>query len=115
MADYQPVRYKRGLYMEYVGYFSELNLSRDTGSILSLIVFEVNYDKEKMIDYLRSRKYTARCMKKIIDCVTGDYISSNYVVYDDGEFCWCDFLIYHVHKYDIMLPDRLIDKAGARL
>ena len=75
--------------MEYVGYFSELNLARDTGSILSLIVFNVDYDKQKMIDYLRGRTYTARCQRKIVDCVTGDYISSSYVVYDDGEFPSC--------------------------
>ncbi len=101
--------------MEYVGYFSELNLAHDTGSILSLIVFNVDYDKQKMIDYLRGRKYTARCQRKIVDCVTGDYISSSYVVYDDGEFCWCDFLVYHIYKYDIRLPERLIEKAGARI
>jgi hypothetical protein len=40
-------------------------------------------------------------------------ISSSFLVYNDGEYEWCDFLIYHIQKYNVCLPEEFIKKAGA--
>jgi hypothetical protein len=85
----------------------------DSGSIKKFIVEKVDYDKEKVIKYLESFGRQAVCPRRAIDCISGKEIASSYAVNDDGEYCWCDFLIYHIKKYNIKLPAGLIEKAGA--
>ena len=85
----------------------------DTGSIEKCIVSHVDYDKEKVIEYLMSGKRIAGCPKNVIDCVTVEKISDSFSVYSDGEYDWCDFLIYHIRKYNIVLPVDFINKIGA--
>lgn len=97
-----------------VGFFSEMQLSSDNnGSIKKYIVDQVDYDKEKVIKYLKSFKYFASCPKNAIDCVTGEVISPSFRVFKDDEYCWADFLIHHIKHYNIKLPQGLIDKAEA--
>ena len=96
-----------------VGYFSEMNCYYNNGSIKDNIVQSINYEKSKILDYLKSFNKKASCPRNAIDCLTGDIISSSFSVYDDGEFCWGDFLLYHIEKYNIELPQKLIDKANA--
>lgn len=98
-----------------VGCFSEMNIFSNNGSVKKHIISKVNYDKTKIIKYLESFKYKASCPKNAIDCVTNEIISSSFKVYDDGEFRWCDFLIYHIKKYNIKLPQKMIEKANANL
>lgn len=98
-----------------VGYFSEMKLSSfNSGSIHDNLTESVNYDKDLMIKYLQSFKHFSSCGRNAIDCVTGETISPSFLVYNDGEYCWCDFLIYHIKKYNIRLPQGLIDKAYAK-
>jgi len=96
-----------------LGCFSEMNVYSDTGSIEKCIVSHVDYDKEKVIEYLMSGKRIAGCPKNVIDCVTVEKISDSFSVYSDGEYDWCDFLIYHIRKYNIVLPVDFINKIGA--
>lgn len=98
-----------------VGCFSEMNVFSDNGSITDYLVDEIDYDKNIVIDYLKSFKHIASCPRAAIDCVTGEEISSSFGVYSDGDFRWCDFLIYHIEKYNIKLPQNLINKANANL
>lgn len=100
--------------MTNIGCFSEMHLFDDCGSVRDYIVDNVDYDVEKMVEYLNSFKHTASCPRSAVDCLTGEEISPSFFVYEDGEFRWCDFLIYHVKKYKIRLPQELIDKANAR-
>ena len=76
--------------MKSIGFFSEMKLYQNDGSIKDNLVDDVNYDKEKIIEYLKSQK---------------EKISDSFSVYNDGEYKWCDFLIYHIEKYNIKLPD----------
>lgn len=101
--------------MTNVGCFSEMKVFHDSGSVHEHIIEKVNYDKQKMIRYLSSFKVKAGCPREAIDCVTGKVIAPSFLVYNDGEFCWCDFLIYHIKNYNIALPQRLIEKANATL
>ena len=96
-----------------VGFFSEMKVFDDNGSIKDHIVESVSYDKSKVVKYLESFNYKAICPRASIDCVTGEIISSSFKVYEDNEFRWCDFLIYHIKKYNIKLPEKLINKASA--
>ena len=98
-----------------VGCFSEMKVFHDSGSVHEHIVEKVNYDKQKMIQYLSSFKHKASCPREAIDCVTGKVIANYFLVFDDGEFCWCDFLTYHIKTYNIKLPQRLIEKADTTL
>lgn len=98
-----------------IGWFSEMECHNNNGSIKENIVKRVNYDKHKMLNYLKSCKRIAGCPKNAIDCLTDEVISPSFSVYDDGEFCWGDFLLYHIEKYNIKLPQALIDKANANL
>ena len=34
----------------------------------------------------------------------------SFFVYSDGEYEWCDFLVYHIEHYNIRLPKEFIDK-----
>lgn len=99
--------------MTKVGFFSEMNTSDNCGSVHDFITDTINYDVEKMIGYLSSFSHKASCAKNAIDCVTGNVISPYFLVYDDGEFSWCDYLIYHIKNYKISLPQGLIEKAKA--
>ena len=96
-----------------VGFFSETKTFADNGSINEYIVDKINYDKSKMLSYLQSADKQASCPRNMIDCVTGKVISPSFVIYNDGEFCWGDFLLYHIRKYNIKLPQELINKAKA--
>ena len=98
--------------MKYIGFFSEMKLYKDTGSVNDYLVEKVNYDKQKVLAYLSSRKHIAGCPREGIDCVTGKVISPSFLVYNDGEYEWCDFLTYHIENYNIRLPEDFIKKIG---
>ena len=101
--------------MTNVGCFSEMHVFDDCGSIRGYLVDAVNYDVEKIVNYLSSFEHFSSCPRAAIDCVTGEVIAPSFRVYNDGEYCWCDFLIYHIKKYNIKLPQGLIDKANAKI
>lgn len=96
-----------------VGCFEEMHIFSNNGSIYNFIVDTVNYDIDSMVKYLSSFRRQAICPRAAIDCVTGKEISTSFKVFSDGEYPWCDFLIYHIQKYKIRLPQGLIDKANA--
>ena len=93
-----------------IGCFSEMNCFDDNGSIKEHIIDKVNYDKKSVIEYLQSQKRIAGCPRSAIDCVTGEIISPSFSVYSDGEYQWCDFLIYHIKNYEIFLPKDFLNK-----
>lgn len=97
--------------MTRIGFFSEMKFSDHCGSIREYQVESVNYDKQKVIEYLSRGKRIAGCPREGIDCITGKTISKSFSVYSDGEYEWCDFLIYHIRLYNIKLPDELLKKV----
>ena len=97
--------------MKNIGFFDEMKLYANNGSIKDNIVNEIDYDKKKVVLYLKNGKRIAGCPKEVIDCLTGKKIASSFGVYNDGEYEWCDFLIYHIEKYNIELPQGFIDKV----
>ena len=99
--------------MKSVGMFSEMEMYNDDGSIHDSIVDDINYDREKLCDYLDNGTKVASCPRKSIDCITGEEISPSFRVFTDDEYEWGDFLSYHVRKYNLKMPDDLIAKAGA--
>ncbi len=99
--------------MTDVGCFEEMHIFSNSGSVRDSLVDSVNYDIDKMVRYLSSFQRQAICPRPAIDCVTGKEISTSFKVFNDGEYRWCDFLIYHIQKYKIKLPQGLIEKANA--
>lgn len=99
--------------MKTIGFFAEMELYADNGSIHNNLTDNVKYNKEKVIEYLKKHKRIAGCPKTAIDCVTGNKIADSFSVYNDGEYEWCDFLIYHIRKYNIILPKEFIEKVEA--
>lgn len=98
-------------YLNSVGFFSEMELTaHNNGSIKDSIVENVDYDKGKVVEYLRSFKHFSSCPKAAIDCMTGKEISPSFRIYKDGDYCWADFLAYHIEKYNIKLPQGFIDQ-----
>lgn len=95
-----------------VGFFSEMQFKDNCGSIKDNLMDKVNYDKQKVIAYLSEKKRIAGCPREGIDCVTGKTISPSFLVYSDGEYEWCDFLIYHIEHYNVRLPEDFIKKIG---
>ena len=93
-----------------VGFFSEMKFNDNCGSAADYIVSDVTYDKKKIIAYLEKGKRIAGCPRTSIDCITGEQLSSSFSVYSDGEYDWCDFLPYHIKKYNIKLPKEFIEK-----
>ena len=98
--------------MKQIGFFKEMNLYANTGSINDAIVRAVNYDKSKVIAYLNNGKRIALCPRNPIDCVTGTPIGLSFSIYndEDEEYEWGDFLVYHIRKYNIKLPDDFLMK-----
>lgn len=96
--------------MVNIGCFSEMSCYADNGSIKEHITTNIDYDKRKVISYLKSQKRIASCPREAIDCITGEVIASSFSVYTDGEYQWCDFLLYHIEKYSIKLPKGLLNK-----
>ena len=99
--------------MKSIGFFKEMNLYADVGSVRDYLIEDVNYDKQKVINYLKNQRRVAGCPRSAIDCITGEEISRSFSVYNDGEYEWCDFLIYHIEHYNIKLPKDFISKIGA--
>lgn len=98
-----------------VGFFSEIGLSAyQKESIKDYISESVAYDKKAVVAYLSSFSHYASCPKAAIDCITGKTISQSFLIYKDDEYCWPSFLIYHIEKYNIKLPQGLIDKINAK-
>lgn len=97
-----------------IGCFSEMNVFFNNGSVLDYLQDKVDYDKKAVLDYLKSFKHNASCPRAAIDCVTGKEIASSFKVYNDGEYQWCDFLIYHIEKYNIRLPQAFVDKIMSK-
>ncbi len=96
--------------MKHIGWFSEMKITAaDSGSVRDFVTEKETYDKEKVIAYLKAQKRVSGCPRDAIDCVTGEKISSSYSVYTDGEYDWCDFLIYHIEKYNVLLPQDFVD------
>lgn len=92
-----------------IGFFSEMRVSfADCGSISNYIVESVNYDKIKIIRYLESFKHIAGCPRAAIDCLTKERISDSFLIYEDDVYCWADFLIYHIKKYNIKLSEDFV-------
>lgn len=95
----------------YLGFFSELNLSMaDNGSIKSFIIDSVNYDKDKIIRYLKNGKKEAICPKVVYDLINKKIISTSFSVLTDGEYVWRNDLEYYIKNYNIKLPDDFIRK-----
>lgn len=93
-----------------IGFFSEMQISfSDCGSIKSFIVDNVDYDKDKVVKYLEGFTRIASCPRAAIDCVSGQQISRSFFVFEDDKYRWSDFLIYHIKKYNIRLPQDFID------
>ena len=88
-----------------------MKLYEDNGPLNDNIVKEIEYDKNAVINYLESFKEIAICARQAIDCGTGEIIASGFKVINDGEYEWCDFLPYHIRKYNIKLPDDFIRKV----
>ena len=99
--------------MKYIGFFSEMKLYKDSGSIKDNITDTLSYNKDKVVKYLSEQKRIAGCPREAIDCMTGEVISQSFSVYNDGEYEWCDFLVYHIKKYNIKLPKEFIKKVEA--
>lgn len=101
--------------MKHIGWFSEMKIdSIDNGSVKNYISDKETYDKVQIIAYLKSQRRVAGCPRAAIDCVTGKEISPSFSVYTDGEYDWCDFLIYHIEKYNIRLPEDFIEHIMRR-
>lgn len=90
-----------------------MKLFQDQGPANSFIKETPRYNKSKVLEYLKSGKKIASCPRKAIDCFTGEKISDSFSIHSDGEYCWGDFLIYHLKKYDINLPREFLIKIGA--
>ena len=96
-----------------IGFFSEMHEFCDNGSIQKHIVASIDYDRERMIQYLSSFEKMASCPRNAIDCITGETIAPSFLIFNDGEFCLGDFLIYHIRKYNLALPQELVKKVMA--
>ena len=95
-----------------IGWFSEMECHSDNGSIKEYICENVDYDKEMIINYLSQGNKIASCPRKAIDCISGEKISESFCVMSDGTYCWGDFLLYHIRKYNIKLPHGFINKVA---
>ena len=85
----------------------------DNGSIKNYIVKEVNYDKQKIINYLQKGKKEATCPKVVNDIFNNSIISTSFSIFTDGEYVWKSDLAYYIKNYNIRLPDEFIAKATA--
>lgn len=101
---------------KYIGFFSENSLSMaDIGSIKEFLSKNVNYDKNKIIDYLNKGKKEAVCPRFIYDAITNEQIATSFTVYTDGEYVWKSDLQYYIRKYNIILPSDFISKIQSQI
>ena len=100
-----------------VCFFDEMNLYHKSGSIKSFISSDdtINYDKNKIIEYLSNPMHRAGCPRAGIDCLTGKEISMSFQLFDDEEYTWGDFLIYHIQHYPIILPDDFVEHIMSKM
>ena len=96
--------------MKTIGFFEEMNLYENSGPIKSHLAKQVDYNKSEVVEYLEKHKVVAVCPRRPIDCITGEEIASGFRVMSDGEYEWCDFLPYHIIKYNIRLPGEFFRK-----
>ena len=73
-------------------------------------VDKVDYSKKKAIDYRTNGKKIAFCGKECRDVFTDEYISMSSAIQTDGEFYWRSDLPHYIEKYDLELPEKLVQK-----
>lgn len=96
-----------------VGFYEEMNMYNNNGPIKESLVESVNYNKKKVIEYIKNNKVVGICARPAIDCITGEEISSGFQILNDGEYEWADFLAYHIAKYNLTLPKAFLEKINA--
>ncbi|MBO6219778.1 MAG: hypothetical protein J6N81_09460 [Treponema sp.] len=95
-----------------IGMYDEFNLYEKQGSIRNYLVEEINYDREKLAEYLRNGRKLASCPREIYDCVRKDKISNDFLILTDETYCWINVLEHHILKYNLSLPIDFLEKAG---
>ena len=95
---------------KHVGWFSEISQVLDSKPITDYITDKIQYDREEVLQYLRSFRRIAFCPKRVHDLITGNEIATHFNIFCDGEYSWPDYLIYYVEKYNIRLPEDFLDK-----
>lgn len=73
------------------------------------------HDKETVLRYLKSfhpNGYTTAYLK---DKITGVTVSEGFAGYNDGEYEWYDYWIYHFEKYNLKLNDDFIEHVLSKI
>ena len=96
--------------MRYIGFYKEMKTTlADNGSIQDAVVDEINYDREKIVRYLKDGgREVAYGGTRAYDLFTGEEISPGFSLMSDGVFGWRSDLIYHIEHYNLDLPKDFI-------
>ncbi|MBQ2677709.1 MAG: hypothetical protein Q4A48_00960 [Bacillota bacterium] len=92
--------------MRYIGFYKEMNTQlADNGSIHDAVVDEIDYDRDKIVHYLKEcGREVAYGGARAFDLFTNEEISPGFSLMTDGVFGWRSDLIYHIEHYNISLP-----------
>ena len=93
-------------------FFKEFDLNFNTGSIYDFLVDKVSYSKEQVKSYLLKGERVASCPRELYDPLSKEFLENSFCVYTDGEYYWLDVLPYLIDKYNIKLPEALINKIN---
>ncbi len=94
----------------FVGFFSENYSSGGYPSILTCVGTPVEYDKRRVIEYLRERGQR----KSFVPGVAFDPVDrtmgaiGRLSIYGDGVWCWPEFLPAILDRYDIRLDEEFV-------
>ena len=95
------------------GFFAELAHGDPNGESLAAICGAANYDsteKDQIVRYLEEGRLYIACPGTAVDVLTTDEkpIGSPNIL-TDGEWIWPQDLAYYVARYDISVPERMME------
>jgi hypothetical protein len=71
-------------------------------------------EKSVVLAYLDAAPTVVAAAQEIPDEISGEPFSISDVTRTDGEWLWHQELNYYVRKYDIRVPDELLDRMTAQ-
>lgn len=68
-------------------------------------------DKDRVLHYLKRGEVIGAFAGSARDCLTGERIPGEYLLFSDGIYAWDSTVAYYFEKYNFRLPEEFIARA----
>lgn len=94
--------------MKAISKVKEFSGDENHKSVKALIGQEELAGKKKILEYLKSFEADCAAGMSLQDEITGEYVDSGVLGFEDGQYYWDTREIYHFEKYNMQLEDEFV-------